>query len=211
VVLADLRTGKTMKVPAAQVHGDENGLAADIAILNQLSAVQAAQNKRAAGRDAVLRLLKDSETAVERLVCEIQIERNRVVTAGGSTGEDVEPERARATLLEKEQALAQARADLVISTAGMTPEIEAAADELASLERRARSLAGGLSAEAARIYASLARARRSPFAATLKDECCDGCNMRLPSSLLGEIRRVAKLHSCPFCKRVLCVATETPP
>jgi predicted nucleic acid-binding Zn-ribbon protein len=196
-----------MKAPAALVHGTADDPAADIAILNQLSAVRSAHDRRAAAREGMLRLLQVRETAVERLASEIAVERKDVATAGTSNGQILDADLTRARLVEREQALEQARMDLAVTIASTTPEIRAAEDELASLEQRARRLAGGLSEEASRIYASLSRVRRPPFAATLKDDCCDGCNMRLPSSFLGEIRRLRKLHRCPFCKRVVSISS----
>jgi len=70
-------------------------------------------------------------------------------------------------------------------------------------DERASRLASGLSPGARIIYRSLIRARKWPFAIGLNGDSCSGCNMRLPSGLLGDIRRVTSLHRCPFCKRVL--------
>jgi predicted nucleic acid-binding Zn-ribbon protein len=194
-----------MKTPLARVGRvqEPKDPAADIEILNQLSAVHALQSRRAAGRDSMLRLLTERQALVERLTAEIEVERKRTLAAGESTVMHADSERAHESVVGMERALDRARADLALSTAEAAPRIEAAADEVASLERRAHHLASGLSTEASRIYLSLSRARRAPFAATLSDGCCDGCNMRLPSGLLGEIRRTAGLYRCPFCKRVV--------
>ena len=99
--------------------------------------------------------------------------------------------------------LAQERDAPDPSSADPSQRMEARAKEEAAAEEQARRLAGGHSPDARRVYASLWTARRLPFAVALTSDCCSGCNMRLPSGVLGEIRRVRRLHRCPSCKRVV--------
>ena len=99
--------------------------------------------------------------------------------------------------------LARERNATELLSADPSQRIVALAKEKAAGEERARRLAGGLSPDARRIYAALWTARRLPFAVALTSDCCSGCNMRLPSGVLGEIRRVRRLHRCPSCKRVV--------
>ena len=89
------------------------------------------------------------------------------------------------------------------SSADPSQQTEALAKEDAAAEEQARRLASGLSPDARRVNASLWTARRLPFAVGLTDDCCSGCNMRLASGILGEMRRVRRLHRCPSCKRVV--------
>jgi hypothetical protein len=72
--------------------------------------------------------------------------------------------------------------------------------------READRLASSLSSSAARIYRSLVVSRKWPFAVALNHDWCGACNLRLPSALVGEIRREARLHRCPSCKRVVTTA-----
>jgi predicted nucleic acid-binding Zn-ribbon protein len=76
-------------------------------------------------------------------------------------------------------------------------------DDGTSSEQRAHRLASGLSSSADRIYRALVKARKWPFTIVLNGDSCSSCNMRLPSGLVGEIRRMTKLHRCPFCGRVV--------
>lgn len=90
------------------------------------------------------------------------------------------------------------------------PQIDEMAGQVASVVQAADRLASGLSTAASRIYSYLARTRRIPFAVSLKGDCCGGCNLRLPSSLLGEIRRVPRLYRCPSCNRAVSTDTTAP-
>jgi predicted nucleic acid-binding Zn-ribbon protein len=85
--------------------------------------------------------------------------------------------------------------------------VRAADDHSNSLEERASRLASELSPAAFRIYGALVKAGKWPFTIALNGESCGACNMRLPSGLVGEIRRMTTLHRCPFCKRVLAETT----
>ncbi len=107
------------------------------------------------------------------------------------------------TVHEAQTRLARERQAPELSSADPSQRMEALAKEEAAAAERARRLAGGLSPDARRIYASLWTASRLPFAVGLTGDCCSGCNMRLPSGVLGEMRRVRRLHRCPSCKRVV--------
>jgi hypothetical protein len=124
---------------------------------------------------------------------QIRLARERAVILAAS------PARGRPV----EQSIDQKAADPVTSGPDLSPRLEALAKEQATADEQAGRLEARLSPDVRRIYASLSIARRPPFVATLKGDCCSGCNMRLPSALLGEVRRVRRLYVCPSCKRVL--------
>ena len=102
-----------------------------------------------------------------------------------------------------EGAFDETRADLDPPGADLSPRLESLATEQAAADESAHRLAASLSPDARRIYVSLSTAHRRPFIVPLKGDGYSGCNMRLPSGLLGDIRRLRRLHLCPSCKRVL--------
>lgn len=174
-----------MKANVATVPGETESdeITADVAILVQLSTVHGALARLARERDELTATLAARRRALEQ----------PAVDQGPHD----------ASIAAKQQAVDRERTDLDLLAADLTPRLAALATEEATAEGRARRLAGGLSLDGRRIYSSLATARRLPFAVTLRGDCCSGCNMRLPSGLLGEIRRVRRLHRCPSCKRVV--------
>jgi C4-type zinc ribbon protein len=194
-----------MKANITGVLGKEelDEIAADIAILAQLSTVHGAHARLARERDALIATLTGRRIAVEQLAAALGRDRRRVPSAGLPEEDPTDRESQPGSLEEREVALDRARADLDLSAADLTSSLQALVAEQAAAEEKARRLAGGLSPDARRIYASLSTARRLPLAVTLKGDYCGGCNMRLPSGLLGEIRRVRRLHRCPSCKRVV--------
>jgi hypothetical protein len=200
-----------MKANIASVLGEAESdeLTADIAILVQLSTVHGAQARLARERDALIATLAGRHHAVEQLAADLERDRQRVPPGGLPEGDGADRGAQAGNLDEKQKALDRARADLDLSAADLTSRLGALATDQAAAEEKARRLPGGLSPDARRIYSSLTSARRLPLAVTLKGDCCSGCNMRLPSGLLGQIRRVRRLHRCPSCKRVVsCAAAE---
>lgn len=185
-------------------------VAADIAILIQLSTLYATQVRLTRERDSQLGILSERLKGVEQLAADLETDLRRLPFTQSPETEPPGLGRLRTLLDERKHALGRARADLEASNRDLMPHIDEMAGQVASAVQSADRLASGLSTAASRIYASLARTRRIPFAVRLKGDCCGGCNLRLPSSLLGEIRRVPRLYRCPSCNRVVSTGTATP-
>ncbi len=196
----------TMGAPSAT---GANEVAADISILIQLSALHATQVRLRRERDSQLGVLAERLKDVEQLAANLETDLRRLPITPLPESEPPSLGRLRALLDERKHDLGRARADLDASNRDLMPQIAEMAGQAASVGREADRLASGLSTAASRAYLSLARTRRLPFAVSLKGDCCGGCNLRLPSSLLGEVRRVPRLYRCPSCNRV--VSTDTTP
>lgn len=194
-----------MKAKIAGVLGqaESDEIAADITILAQLSTLHVAQARLARERDALIATLASRPRAVEQLPADLEGDRKRLTPARSPEKGPGDHGPQPGSLDERQVAVDGARADLDVSAADLTLRLRALTAEQTAAEETARRLGGGLSPAAQRIYASLSAARRLPLAVTLKGDYCGGCNMRVPSGLLGEIRRMHRLHRCPSCKRVV--------
>jgi predicted nucleic acid-binding Zn-ribbon protein len=197
-----------MKANPARIPGaaEADDVADDMVILRRLSVMHAARAKLARERDSHLQALADRRKAVERLAAEVELELQRRSQTAASRDVREDGFQAQDVLLEPVETLDRARADVAQAIAEVTLRVDRLAHEQASIAERARRLAGELSAEGSRIYASLSSARRIPFTVKLMGDCCSGCNLRFPSALLGDMRRGLRLPRCPSCKRV--VSTE---
>ena len=201
-----------MKANIARIPGETepDEIAADIAILAQLSTVHGTQTRLGKERELLLATITQRRREVERRAADLETARRRATVAGSPDDGRVENATDRAILDDKQRAIDEATAELELSIRELTPREAGLAAEQRSAEEIARRLSGGLSLEARRIYASLSSVRRLPFSVALTGECCGGCNMRLPSGLLGEIRRTRRLHRCPSCKRVVSASSAQP-
>ena len=159
----------------------------DIGILTQLSEMHGALHPPASDRYGIVAFLPERRKRIEKIAAQVEARRK---TLGQQA-----PEVPLAAVLTLET---QTKERVLAGDDGGT-----------SLEERASRLASELSPSAFRIYGALVKAQKWPFTITLNGETCGGCNMRLPSGLVGEIRRMTTLHRCPVCKRVL-AATSVP-
>ncbi len=172
-----------MKITATMAQSPEGTAPThDIGILIKLSEAHGAPPGLAPERDGIVAFLPERRKRIEQIAAQVEGRRKAMAQQA--------PEVPLAAVLTFESQPKE--------------RIGAAVDDGTSLEERANRLASGLSPTAYRIYRDLVKARKWPFAIALNNgDSCGGCNMRLPSGLVGEIRRMTTLHRCPFCKRVV--------
>jgi hypothetical protein len=168
--------------------------AADMAILGSLSAVH-----------AKIRALATQRSTPQSASSELE----SVVRAAAADVASADVEMVGARVKGEARGHLQREGGVASSAVEIDGGAGSPASAGTSLEERARHLASGLSGTAARIYRALVANGRWPFATVLRGDWCGACNMRLPSSLVGAIRRRTDLHRCPFCKRVVAAADTT--
>ncbi len=79
------------------------------------------------------------------------------------------------------------------------------AAEVRDLEAQRAHVMGGLSPRVSAAYAALVEAGRVPAIARCADGLCRGCGLRVPGTLLDEVRR-SGVVVCPGCQRLLCAS-----
>ena len=179
----------------------------DLGILIKLSAVHGVLQNLASERDEILHFLPERRKRIEQIAAQVEARRKALtVQAADTVSVDVESARPLVDVEARVPPQAAATGVLLTLETHTKGRIGAAGDDGSSLAERASRLASALSPNAFRIYRSLVQARKWPWTIGLNGDSCSGCNMRLPSGLLGEIRRVTTLHRCPFCKRVIAAA-----
>jgi predicted nucleic acid-binding Zn-ribbon protein len=174
----------------------------DLTLMARLSVLHGAVDRVERERDQMLSPLADRRRKVEELAGRIDASARQLEGPGtDGIGAPMDADAIRARLEEDRQSLSRSKAALAQAVAQGRHKLDGLAEKRAVLEESARRLAGGLSPSGARVYASLLNTRKRPFIVPLNGEGCGGCNMRLPSGSVSEIRRSGGI--CPFCKRLV--------
>jgi predicted nucleic acid-binding Zn-ribbon protein len=175
-------------------------VAADIRVLEELSAVHATLAQLSRQRDEIKQPIRELRARMGEIAARIEGNTRRLAELG--SGVPVDPEALRLQIdddrtlhqkssLELDRALELAKGPL----GQIAAETGAANQQLHAISR-------GLSLDARRAYRELSRLGRLPFVARLQRDRCEGCHLRVPTSLAGEVEKRRRVHRCPSCKRV---------
>ena len=84
-------------------------------------------------------------------------------------------------------------------------EVDARASELspAAHDSRWQAASRRVSPTLLRRYRQLVEAGRLPAAVPIARATCSGCNIRLPTMVESQTRRVLAVYECPHCHRML--------
>jgi predicted nucleic acid-binding Zn-ribbon protein len=87
--------------------------------------------------------------------------------------------------------------------ASLDEEDRRLAAELEDLESKHQNLTAKIDKSLLDRYTKLRSTRKDHALAGVKDGICRGCRLQLPPQLVAQVKRMADVHTCPYCHRML--------
>lgn len=104
---------------------------------------------------------------------------------------------------EAQGSVAEAERRFTEEKATLVEQDHRLASELAQLEGKHQELTAKVDKPLLDRYTKLKSVRKDQALAAVKDGICRGCRLQLPPQLVAQVKRMADLHTCPYCYRML--------